>query len=240
VTRGAVFFDVDGTLVPAGSSGQHLADRLGHAELCREVEAKYDAGLLTNQEAAVLDARGWAGWTPADVHGFLGSLPLVDGIPETVAWCRRHDLLPVLTTLAWDATGAYLCERFGFARSCGPRLAVAGGHYTGEVAEHLDEHGKRDFAQRIAAENNLPMSHCAAVGDSRSDLPLFAAVGLAVAFNAQPAAVAAAHVTASGNDLRAVLPHLTAWQTRLWSSEASPSSNAVTAPPSSGSLACGG
>jgi phosphoserine phosphatase len=215
VTRGVVFFDVDGTLVPAGSSGQHLADRLGHAELCREAEAGYDAGLLTNQEASVLDARGWTGRTPAEVFAFLDSLPLVDGIPETIAWCRGRDLLPVLTTLAWDATGTYLCERFGFALSCGPRLAVADGRYTGEVAEHLDEHGKRDFARGVAETHGIPMSHCAAIGDSRSDLPLFAAVGLAVGFNAQPAARAAAHVTASGGDLRAVLPHLTDWQSRL-------------------------
>ncbi|MEU4558681.1 haloacid dehalogenase-like hydrolase [Actinoplanes sp. NPDC023936] len=212
--RGAVFFDVDGTLVPGISSGQHLADRLGHAELCRDAEARYDDGTLTNQEASVLDARGWATWTPADVHDFLDSLPLVDGIPETLAWCRRHDLVPVLATLAWDAVGAYLCDRFGFARSCGPRLEVIDGRYSGEVAEHLDEHGKRGFARGVAAELGVGLKHCAAVGDSRSDLPLFAEAGLAIAFNATPAAQAAAHTAVTSPDLRAVLPALAAWQSR--------------------------
>jgi phosphoserine phosphatase len=28
--RGIVFFDIDGTLVPTGSSGSFLAQRLGH------------------------------------------------------------------------------------------------------------------------------------------------------------------------------------------------------------------
>ncbi|BBH71691.1 hypothetical protein ACTI_83760 [Actinoplanes sp. OR16] len=209
-----MFFDVDGTLVPGGSSGQHLADRLGHGAVCREAEAGYDSGALTNQEASVIDARGWAGWTPADVRGFLGSLPLVDGIAETVAWCRERDLLPVVTTLAWDAVGSYLCDRFGFAESCGPRLEIVGGRYTGEVAEHIDEFGKRDFARRVAARVGLTMNRCAAVGDSRSDLPLFADAGLAVAFNGQPAARAAAHVSVAGGDLRAVLPALSAWQGR--------------------------
>ena len=106
--RGVVFFDVDGTLVPYISSGQHLAEFLGHAELIRQVEADYRIGALSSREAAVLNARGWATRTPAEVRGFLESLPLVDGIAETVLWCRRQGLVPVLATLAWDLVGAHL------------------------------------------------------------------------------------------------------------------------------------
>jgi phosphoserine phosphatase len=127
-----VFFDVDGTLVPHTSSGQHLAELLGHAEVVREAEAGYAAGILSNEQVSVLDARGWAMRTPAQVRGFLESLPLVDGIAEDV-------------------------------------------------------------------------------GDSRSDLPLFAEVGLAVAVNATSAARAAAHASAGRTDLRSVLPLLGTW-----------------------------
>jgi phosphoserine phosphatase len=80
------------------------------------------------------------------------------------------------------------------------------GRYTGRVAEHLDEYGKRDFAlsQGIAPER------CVAVGDSRSDLPLFAAVGMSIGFNAAPAARAVAtHVVDSG-DLTTIVPLLDA------------------------------
>jgi phosphoserine phosphatase len=206
-----VFFDVDGTLVPHTSSGQYLADRLGHAEVVRRAEARYAAGALSNAEVSVLDARGWAGRTPADVRSFLHSLPLVDGIAETVAWCRRRELAPVLATLAWEPVGTYLCDRFGFDQACGPSLAVIDGRYSGEVAEHLDEMGKRDFAMRVAAHLKVELMRCAAIGDSRSDLPLFAEVGLAVAFNATPATRAAAHASADGTDLRELLPVLANW-----------------------------
>ncbi|GIE28452.1 hypothetical protein Ait01nite_014970 [Actinoplanes italicus] len=209
--RGAVFFDVDGTLVPGTSSGQHLADLLGHSEIVRDAEARYAAGTLGNREVSMLDARGWASRTPAEIRGFLESLPLVDGIADTVAWCRANGLVPVLTTLAWEPVGAYLCERFGFDRAGGPSLEVVDGRYSGEVAGHFDETGKRDFAMSVAAGLGVEMSRCAAVGDSRSDLPLFAAVGLAVAFNATPAARAAAHTAAGGGDLRVVQPILREW-----------------------------
>jgi phosphoserine phosphatase len=206
-----VFFDVDGTLVPHTSSGQHLADALGHAEVVRQAEAGYAAGTLSNAEVSVLDARGWAARTPEDVRGFLESLPLVDGIAETVAWCRRHGLAPVLATLAWEPVGTYLCDRFGFDQACGPRLEVIDGRYSGEVAEHFDEMGKREFAANMAAQLGVEPMRCAAIGDSRSDLPLFTEVGLAIAFNATPATRAAAHASADGTDLRAVLPVLTSW-----------------------------
>lgn len=211
VVRGAVFVDVDGTLVP-GSSGQHLAEALGFAEVVRDVQAGYGAGTLSSHQAAVLEARCWATRTPAQVRRQLESLPLVDGIAETVLWCRRHDLVPVLATLAWHPVGAYLCDRFGFDRACGPRLELTGDRYTGAVAAQLDEVGKRDFAVGVAAELGVDPARCAAVGDGRSDVPLFAAVGLAIAFNAGPAARAAAHAIVDGPDLRAVLPLLDAWR----------------------------
>ncbi|HYN93537.1 MAG TPA: haloacid dehalogenase-like hydrolase [Pilimelia sp.] len=211
MTRGVVFFDVDGTLVPHTSSGQHLAELLGHAEVVRKAEAGYAAGILSNEQVCVLDARGWASRSPAQVRGFLETLPLVEGIGETVAWCRQHRLAPILATLAWDVVGAYLCDRFRFERSCGPRLQVIGGRYSGEVAAYFDELDKRDFAVSTAAELGVELRRCAAVGDSRSDLPLFAEVGMAVAFNATPATRAAAHASAAGSDLREVLPLLAGW-----------------------------
>lgn len=208
--RGAVFFDVDGTLTPT-SSGQHLAEFLGHAKVVQEVQAGYGAGTLSSQEAAVLEARGWATRTPMEVRGFLESLPLVYGIAETVLGCRRRGLAPVLATLAWDVVGAHLCDRYGFDRACGPRLELVDGRYSGEVAEQFDELSKRDFAVSVAAELGVDPKRCVAVGDGRSDVPLFAAVGLAIAFNATPEARAAAHVSIDGTDLRAVLPLLGAW-----------------------------
>ena len=205
-----VFFDVDGTLTPA-SSGLHLAGFFGNVEVILEVQAGYGAGSLSSREAAVLEARGWATRTPAEVRGFLDSLPLVDGIAETVVWCRERGLVPVLATLAWDVVGAYLCDRFGFDQACGPRLEVIDGRYSGHVAELFDELAKRDFAVGLAAELGVQRRWCAAVGDGRSDVPLFGAVGLPVAFNANPAARAAAHASIDGNDLRTVLPLLDAW-----------------------------
>lgn len=209
--RGVVFFDVDGTLVPGTTSTRYLARWLGHLDDLVAAEDGYAAGELSNHEVCVRDARGWRGHLVTDVESWLDGLPLVTGIAETVAWCRAHRLEPHLATLAWEPVGHYLTDRFGFAGACGPRLATAHGRYTGEVERSFDEHDKLASAVAVAAKVGVPLSACAAVGDSRSDLPLFAAVGLPVAFNATPTAQRAARHVVEGDDLTAVLPHLETW-----------------------------
>ncbi|WP_103350022.1 HAD family phosphatase [Amycolatopsis sp. CA-128772] len=203
---GLVCFDVDGTLVPGTSSCAWVAAALGHEAELVAAEAAYAAGRMTNQEASVIDARRWAGHTEAEIRARLETLPLVGGIAETVSWCRDRGLRPVLTTLAWAPVGQLLAGRFGFAAYCGPVPEALGGRYTGRVAEHLDEYGKGDFA---LAQGFAP-ERCAAVGDSRSDLPLFAAVGTSIGFNAAPDARAVATHVVDGPDLRAIIPVLAA------------------------------
>jgi phosphoserine phosphatase len=208
--RGLVCFDVDGILVPGTSSSAWVAARLGGGDALVAAEAAYAEGRISNEEVATVDARGWAARTEAEIRAHLETLPLVDGIAETVAWCRDHGLRPILTTLAWAPVGRLLAARFGFAAYCGTVPEAAGGRYTGRVARHLDEYGKRDFALGVAAGLGLPPRRCAAIGDSRSDLKLFAAVGTSIGFNADDAARAAATHAVDGGDLRVVVPLLDA------------------------------
>jgi phosphoserine phosphatase len=205
---GAVFFDVDGTLVPSTSSSVFLAAFLGHRDELAKAEDAYASGALDNRQVSELDAAGWAGVPEDQVSGWLDGLPLVSGITETVTWCWQHGLVPVLATLAWSPVGSYLTDRFGFHGFSGPRLETTDGRFTGRVALHFDEYDKRDFALAQARELGLAPHLCGAVGDSRSDLPLFASVGLSVAFNALAGAREAATVTVDDDDLRSVLPVL--------------------------------
>ena len=209
--RAVAFFDIDGTLVPGTSSAIHLAGFLGHLDAVIEAEAAWDAGLVEGRYVEELDARGWAGTTEAQITEWLTDLPLVDGIGDVLAWCAAHAVVPALATLAWQPVGAYLCNSFGFVDSSGPILEVQEGSYTGVLLESCDEFAKRDFAARFAQDYGLSLPSCAAIGDSRSDLPLFAEVGLAVAFNADEQARAIADVEIAGSDLRAVLPALENW-----------------------------
>ena len=210
--RAIVFFDVDGTLVPGTSSSQYLASFMGHADALATAEQAYGHGTLSNQEVSVLDAAGWNGYTATQVAEWLADLPLVDGILDVVRWLTERDVAPVLTTLAWEPVGTFLCDRFGFVDACGPRVGSIDGRFNGKVAQHCDEYDKRDFALRFAAAHQISATQCAAVGDSRSDEPLFDAVGFAVAFNASsPSLLNRADSSVVGDDLRQILPVIENW-----------------------------
>jgi phosphoserine phosphatase len=209
--RAVLFVDVDGTLVPETSSAIFLAARLGHAEQVVEAEAAWDAGLVTARHVEEVDARGWAGTTEAQVSDWLAELPLVRGIGDVVRWCRDHDVVPALATLAWRPVGTYLCGVFGFDDCCGPTLEVRDGVFTGVALGSCDEYGKSDFAKALAEQHGLSLDRCAAIGDSRSDLPLFGQVGLAIAFNADRDTRAHAHVQIDSIDLRDAIPPLERW-----------------------------
>ena len=215
MTVAAVFFDVDGTLVTGRSSGEYLASFLGHEDLVAAAYADWDAGLIDSASVELADAKGWAGVARDEVREWLTGLPLIDGISDVLDWCSQHDVLASLATLAWEPVGSYLCEAYGFAASCGPCLEYADGHFTGAVAQHFSEFAKRDYAMEFARSAGLPMDRCAAIGDSRSDVPLFREVSLAVAFNGDEHVKDLADVHVRGNDLRDVLPALGAWLSGL-------------------------
>lgn len=93
-------------------------------------------------------------------------------------------------------------------------MAIKDDLYTGEVEVHFDEHQKLHYAKAVANEAGLNLSQCVAVGDSRSDLPLFDSVGLSIAFNGDVLAVGSADLAVVGSDIRIIVPLLDEWRNR--------------------------
>ncbi|PYY60756.1 MULTISPECIES: haloacid dehalogenase-like hydrolase [unclassified Curtobacterium] len=215
MTVGIVFFDVDGTLVGPGSSSSFLAARFGHQDALDDAELRYADGDLTNQQVSEVDALGWRGTTTATIDRWLDDLPVLPGTETVVAWCRAHDVEPVLASLAWQPVTRSLARRFGFVPNGGPRVGEHGGAHDGTVAEHFDEFDKRDRALALARDLGVPLGHCCAIGDSRSDIPLFQALPSALALNAGPAARAAASDAIDADDLSRIIPWLDRWLREL-------------------------
>ncbi|HEY5342130.1 MAG TPA: HAD hydrolase family protein [Solirubrobacteraceae bacterium] len=76
---------------------------------------------------------------------------------------------------------------------------------SGKVTRYFDEHDKARFVEDWCAQNGFSMSQVAAVGDSRSDVPLFRRAGTSIALNATPDAREAATHTLDTDDLCDVL-----------------------------------
>jgi phosphoserine phosphatase len=204
-----VFFDLDGTLLRGTTVSQLLAGWLGRGGALDELEYRYRRGEVSNADVASASAPWFSGRRAADAWEALGPAPWIGGIEETIAALRAVGSTPVLATVTWRFAAELVARRFGFEAWSGTGMAERGGVLDGTVSEHFDADAKRTFAERFCEERGLALSGAAAVGDSRSDVPLFAGVGLSIALNADEQARRAADVALESDDLRDVLALLT-------------------------------
>lgn len=206
--RRLVAFDLDGTLLPGTSISLILADRLGHRAMMDALEARYARGEIGNDVVATESAASFAGVPLSDIALALSDAPFIPGIVATLDALRSEGIVPILATVTWRFAARVVADRFGFAEASGTELGEADGCPTGIVTRHFNGADKAAFVRAAAAARTIALADCAAVGDSRSDLAMFAIVGRSIAFNGTPDAVAAASVSLRAGDLRDVLPHL--------------------------------
>lgn len=84
-------------------------------------------------------------------------------------------------------------------------MPIVDGVLSGVVGRYCDEHDKARFVEEWCAQNGHSMSEVAAIGDSRSDVPLFRRAGMSIALNATADARVVATHGLDTEDLRDVL-----------------------------------
>jgi phosphoserine phosphatase len=87
------------------------------------------------------------------------------------------------------------------------------GRLSGRVERYFEPEDKVDFVEEFCAENGMAMDQVVAVGDGRSDIPLFRKAGFSVALNATSDARVAASVVVDSRsfmDALAAVPGLLA------------------------------
>jgi phosphoserine phosphatase len=203
-----VAFDLDGTLLRRTTVALLLAAHLGQTETLDELERAFVAGEISSRAVADASAAGLAGRTTSEIASVLAAGSWIDGIDDTLRTLARAGTHVLLATITWRFASELLQERHGFAAVCGTELTVVDGVLGGAVSRYFDEHDKLRFVEEWCAERGIALADVAAVGDSRSDLPLFRRAGRSVALNATPEAREAATCAIDTEDLRDVLPLL--------------------------------
>ena len=198
-------FDLDGTLALT-STGQHLAKKIGHEDVMRDLEEGYLGGRISNIEVAARDALYYSNLDRDDLVRMLEDIPVIDDIKKTVDWLQQRGIPSVICTLAWRNVGEIFAERYGFVGSSGPTLKInESGVFTGEVESDFTEHDKPLFVREVCAARGIDLSEVFHVGDSVSDIPLFAAVGFSIALNGNRHARDNARVTLNSDSLFEVI-----------------------------------
>jgi phosphoserine phosphatase len=204
-----VVFDLDGTLLRHTTVSQLLAEHVGRGDAIKELERAFAAGEISNRGIADASAAWYCGRTTSEIAAVLEAASWIDGIEETLRTLAGAGTQVLLATITWRFAAELLQERHGFVAVSGTELAVIDGVVGSSVTRYFDEHDKLRFVEDWCAKRGILLAEVAAVGDSRSDLPLFGRAGHSVALNATPDARRAATCVIDTEDLRDVLPLLT-------------------------------
>jgi phosphoserine phosphatase len=200
-----VVFDLDGTLLRGTTVSLLLAQWLGWEGEVSELERAFREHEISNSVVADTSAAWLAGRSVAEVWRVLGDAPWIEGMAETFQALTATRASLLLGTITWSFAAEMLRLDHGFAAVSGTEMQAAHGILSGAVSRYFNEHDKVRFVEEWCARNGYSMSQVAAIGDSRSDVPLFHRVGLSIALNATPDARAVATHVLDTEDLRDVL-----------------------------------
>jgi phosphoserine phosphatase len=203
-----VTFDLDGTLLRGTTVSLLLAQWLGQAEEIAELERAFHAHEISNSVVADTSAGWLAGQRTTDIRAVLAAGAWIAGMSDTLRALAAAGVKLLLGTVTWKFAAEMLQEHYGFSAVSGTEMHVSDGVLSGTVTRYFDEHDKVRFVERWCARHGYSMSQVAAIGDSRSDVPLFECVGMSIALNATPDARSAATHVLDTDDLRDVLAFL--------------------------------
>lgn len=171
-----------------------------------ELERLYATGKISNSVVAEEQARSYRGIPLPQLVDKLSDIVCIDGIDSTLTTLRERGIESLLGTVTWSFAAEEFGRRHGFVAVSGTEIDLdAGGVPTGGVKRHFDEWDKLRFVASYCEANSIDLAECIAVGDSRSDVPLFEAVGLSIALNATSQAREAASVALDTEDLTDIL-----------------------------------
>ncbi|WP_030104072.1 phosphoserine phosphatase SerB [Actinoalloteichus caeruleus] len=200
-----VVFDVDSTLIQ-GEVIEMLAAHAGREAEVRAVTEAAMRGELDFAESLHRRVAVLAGLPVSVLDEVAGALELTPGARTTVRTLKRLGYRCGVVSGGFAQVVAHLVDDLSLDFSMANQLEVVDGRLTGRVVGPVVDRAEKAAAlRRFAAEFDVPLSQCVAVGDGANDIDMLTTAGLGVAFNAKPALREVADTSLSAPFLDAVL-----------------------------------
>ncbi|WP_206784590.1 phosphoserine phosphatase SerB [Amycolatopsis sp. MtRt-6] len=200
-----VVFDVDSTLIQ-GEVIEMLGAHAGVEPEIREITEAAMRGELNFTESLERRVALLAGLPATAIEQVAASIELTPGARTTVRTLKRMGFRTGVVSGGFTQVIAGLAEELGLDFAVANELEIEDGKLTGKVVgDVVDRAGKAKVLRRFAAEYDIPLEQCVAVGDGANDIDMLSAAGMGVAFNAKPALREVADTALSHPYLDAVL-----------------------------------
>lgn len=208
ITRRAkrlVVFDVDSTLIQ-GEVIEMLGAHAGVEPEIREITDAAMRGELNFTESLERRVALLAGLPATAIDEVAAAIELTPGARTTIRTLKRMGFRTGVVSGGFTQVIGGLVEELGLDFAVANELEIVDGKLTGKViGDVVDRAGKAKVLRRFAAEYDIPLEQCVAVGDGANDIDMLSAAGMGVAFNAKPALREVADTALSHPYLDAVL-----------------------------------
>ncbi|GAB1509061.1 phosphoserine phosphatase SerB [Actinophytocola sp. KF-1] len=182
-----VVFDVDSTLIQ-GEVIEMLAAHAGCEDEVREITEAAMRGELDFGQSLERRVACLAGLPESVLDEVAASLQLMPGARTTVRTLKRLGFRCGVVSGGFTRIIERLADDLGLDFYVANELEIVDGKITGQVVgDIVDREGKAAALRRFAAEFDVPLAQCVAIGDGANDIDMLSAAGLGVAFNAKPA-----------------------------------------------------
>jgi phosphoserine phosphatase len=182
-----VVFDVDSTLIQ-GEVIEMLAVHAGCEDEVRQVTEAAMRGELDFAQSLERRVACLAGLPESVLDEVAESLQLMPGARTTVRTLKRLGFRCGIVSGGFSRIIERLADELGLDFYVANELEIEDGKITGRVVgDIVDRAGKAAALRRFAAEFDVPLAQCVAIGDGANDIDMLSTAGLGVAFNAKPA-----------------------------------------------------
>jgi len=181
-----VCFDMDGTLTNLRSSWYWVHQCLGVDNDSNYHE--YVNGNIDEMEFMRRDIALWKSAKPdisiGDLIGFFQSMPLVDGIQETILCLKENGMRSVIVSGGIDLAAKMIADEFGFDGYLADGVCSnPDGSLTGEGTLPVDLKDKGVNVLDCIEMYNTTRERTISIGNSYTDIAMFKRSGLSIAFN---------------------------------------------------------
>lgn len=208
MARFLVVLDVDSTLIE-DEVIELLAAEAGSADVVADITLRAMNGELDFAESLRERVATLAGLPASVFESVRGRVTVTRGVPELIAGVHAADGRVAVVSGGFHEIIDPLAAELGLDHWRANRLEVENGLLTGRVVPPVvDAAAKSQALREWAQAADIPMAQTVAVGDGANDLPMMAACGLAVGFDAKAPVRDVAHVLLDERDLSMLLPAL--------------------------------
>ncbi|HEY0258625.1 MAG TPA: phosphoserine phosphatase SerB [Lacisediminihabitans sp.] len=203
--RFLVVLDVDSTLIE-NEVIELLADAAGSGAAVAAITARAMNGEMDFEESLRSRVATLAGM-PESVFAEVAALVCVTGgVPEMIAGVHAFGGRVGAISGGFHEVVDPIAEALGLDYWRANRLEIVDGAFTGRlVGRVIDARAKAETLREWAEDFEVPLARTVAVGDGANDLPMMAAAGLSVAFDAKAPVRDRADVLMNVRDLSQLL-----------------------------------